>query len=264
MKDNQVWSIVDLPPNYKTVWSKWIFKKKTDNDGNIHTYKARLVAKGFTQTYGVDYEETFSPVVDIKAIRILIDIAAYYEYEIFILDEYASFNDPFMDLSKLLGAGTRDLVRRSKDLSKSQGPSTQAEVKRMKGIPYALDVGSMMYAMRNTKDMFLVYGGDSTTELGVTCYTDSSWKTDRDELRSQTRLVFVMNEGAIEWKSSKQSTTAMSSIDAEYIAAAEVAMEAMWIHKFIYGISVVPCIDKPMDMYCNNTCTITIADEPGV
>ncbi|GJS63308.1 retrotransposon protein, putative, ty1-copia subclass [Tanacetum coccineum] len=47
MKDNQVWRLLDLPPNYKTVRSKWIFKKKTDMDGNVHTYKARLVAKGF-------------------------------------------------------------------------------------------------------------------------------------------------------------------------------------------------------------------------
>ncbi|GJR28271.1 zinc knuckle CX2CX4HX4C containing protein [Tanacetum coccineum] len=82
MKDNQVWNLVDLPPNCKTVGSKWLFKKKTDMDGNIHTYKARLVAKGFTQTYGVDYEEIFSPVADIKAIRILIAITAYYDYEI--------------------------------------------------------------------------------------------------------------------------------------------------------------------------------------
>ncbi|GJS97982.1 retrotransposon protein, putative, ty1-copia subclass [Tanacetum coccineum] len=65
-----------------TVGSKWLFKKKNDMDGNIHTYKARLVAKGFTQTYRVDYEETFSPVADIKAIRILIAISAYYDYEI--------------------------------------------------------------------------------------------------------------------------------------------------------------------------------------
>nr|GEW49341.1 retrotransposon protein, putative, Ty1-copia subclass [Tanacetum cinerariifolium] len=73
---------VDLPPNGETVGSKWFYKKKTDMDGNVHTCKARLVAKDFAQTYKVDYKKTFSPVVDIRAIRILIAIIAYYDYEI--------------------------------------------------------------------------------------------------------------------------------------------------------------------------------------
>ncbi|GKF00511.1 retrotransposon protein, putative, ty1-copia subclass [Tanacetum coccineum] len=60
-------------------------------DGNIHTYKAHLVAKGFTQTYGVDYEEIFSPIADINAIRILIAIAAYYEYKIWQMDVKTAF-----------------------------------------------------------------------------------------------------------------------------------------------------------------------------
>nr|GEW46613.1 hypothetical protein [Tanacetum cinerariifolium] len=76
MIDNMVWVLVNLPPNCKIVGSKWIFKKRTDMDGIVHTYKARLVAKGYTQLYGVDYEETFSPVADIRAIKILISIAA--------------------------------------------------------------------------------------------------------------------------------------------------------------------------------------------
>nr|GEW26166.1 retrotransposon protein, putative, Ty1-copia subclass [Tanacetum cinerariifolium] len=74
--------LVDLPPGCKIVGSKWIFKKKTDMDGIVHTYKARLVAKGYTQLYEVDYEETLSPVAGIRSIRILISIAAYYDYEI--------------------------------------------------------------------------------------------------------------------------------------------------------------------------------------
>ncbi|GKE17029.1 retrotransposon protein, putative, ty1-copia subclass [Tanacetum coccineum] len=82
MKDNQVWCLVDLPPNCKTIGSKWFFKKKTNMDGIVHTYKARLVAKGYTQTYRVDYEEIFSPVANIRAIRTLIAIAAFYDYEI--------------------------------------------------------------------------------------------------------------------------------------------------------------------------------------
>ena len=79
MYDNKVWKLVPLPPNAKVVKGKWIYKKKTDMDGMVYIYKARLVAKGFTQTYGVDYEETFSPVADIRSIRILLAIAPYYD-----------------------------------------------------------------------------------------------------------------------------------------------------------------------------------------
>ncbi|GKA17834.1 retrotransposon protein, putative, ty1-copia subclass [Tanacetum coccineum] len=91
MKDNDVWVLVELPPNARTVGSKWLFKKKNDMDGAVYIFKARLVAKGFTQTYGVDYEETFSPVADIRAIRILIAIAAYYDYEIWQMDVKTAF-----------------------------------------------------------------------------------------------------------------------------------------------------------------------------
>ncbi|GKF14346.1 retrotransposon protein, putative, ty1-copia subclass [Tanacetum coccineum] len=96
MKDNEVWELVDLPTNGKTVGSKWLLKKKTDMDGAVHTYKARLVAKGFTQTLGIDYEETFSPVADIRAIRILIAIAAFYDYEIWQMDVKTAFLNGYL------------------------------------------------------------------------------------------------------------------------------------------------------------------------
>ena len=59
--------------------------------GNVHTYKARLVAKGFTQTQGVDFDETFSPVTMIKSIRILLAIVTYYDYEIWQMDVKTAF-----------------------------------------------------------------------------------------------------------------------------------------------------------------------------
>ena len=60
MYENKVWTLVDLPDDRQAIENKWIFKRKTDADGNV--YKARLVAKGFRQVQGVDYNETFSPV----------------------------------------------------------------------------------------------------------------------------------------------------------------------------------------------------------
>nr|GEU46387.1 hypothetical protein [Tanacetum cinerariifolium] len=89
--------LVDLPSNCKTVRSKWIFKKKTDMDGIVHAYKALLVVKGYTQLYGVDYEEIFSSVADIRAIRILISIAAYYDYGIWKMDVKTTFLNGYLD-----------------------------------------------------------------------------------------------------------------------------------------------------------------------
>nr|GEU46561.1 hypothetical protein [Tanacetum cinerariifolium] len=77
--------------------NKWRFKKKTDMDGIVHTYKARLMAKGYTQLYGVDYEETLLPVADIRAIRILISIEAFYDYEIWQMDVKTTFLNGYLD-----------------------------------------------------------------------------------------------------------------------------------------------------------------------
>ncbi|PKI73152.1 hypothetical protein CRG98_006439 [Punica granatum] len=89
MYTNQVWTLVDPPEGVKPIGCKWVFKKKTDMDGNVITFKGRLVAKGFRQVHGVDYDETFSSVA--KSIRILLAIAAYYDYEIWQMDVKTAF-----------------------------------------------------------------------------------------------------------------------------------------------------------------------------
>ncbi|GKA35919.1 hypothetical protein Tco_0722410 [Tanacetum coccineum] len=68
----------------------------------------------------------------------------------------------------------------------------------------------------------------------------------------------------VDWKSSIQSTTTMSATEAEYIVASEVAMEAVWIRKFISGLGIVPTINKPIRMFCDNSAALHFANEPGV
>ncbi|XP_057248227.1 secreted RxLR effector protein 161-like [Beta vulgaris subsp. vulgaris] len=165
----------------------------------------------------------------------------------------------------------------------------------MSKIPYASAIGSIMYAMictrpdvsyalsmtsryqanpgddhwtavknilkylNRTKEKFLVYGGED--ELGIKGYTDASFQTDKDDFRSQSGFIFCLNGGAVSWKSSKQSTIADSTTEAEYIAASEAAKEAVWIKKFISELGVVPGIASALDVYCDNIGAIAQAKE---
>nr|GEX56926.1 retrotransposon protein, putative, Ty1-copia subclass [Tanacetum cinerariifolium] len=416
MYDNKVWRLVVLPPNAKVVKSKWIYKKKTNMDGN----------------------ETFSPVADIRAIRILIAIAPYYDYEIWQMDVKIAFLNGFLEeeiymeqpegfidhnhprkvcklqisiyglkqasrscnkrfdekikkfgfhqnldepcvyqkasesnviflilyvddiilmgnhipslqevktylgkcfsmkdlreaafilrikiyrdrsrrliglsqnayLDKILKRyrmdnSKRDSIPMQVDLylSKSQCATTYAEMKRMQNVPYASAIGSIMYAvrcirhdvafaqnitsqfqqnsgeahwiavknilkyLRNTKDTFLVYGGDPEAELRVNCYCDAGFETDRDDTKSQTGYVFVLNGGVVVWKSSKQSTTAQHATEDEYIAASKAEKEAVWIKKFIDELGVVPSNDYPIKMNCDSSAAIIMAKESGI
>jgi hypothetical protein len=83
---NNTWTLVPLPLGRKLVSCKWVFKIKQGVNGEVERYKARLVVRGFTQTYGVDYNETFAPVAKFTSIRCILALAALEDMEIHQMD----------------------------------------------------------------------------------------------------------------------------------------------------------------------------------
>ena len=82
MNTNKVWDLKIIPKVAKIVGCKWVYKTKLDSQGNIERYKARLMAKGFTQREGIDYNETFSPVLCKDSFRIIMALVAHYDLEL--------------------------------------------------------------------------------------------------------------------------------------------------------------------------------------
>ena len=91
MKLRGVFRATELPAGQHTIGTKWVFKIKRKADGSIEKYKARLVAKGFKQKQGIDYTETFSPVVKYVTLRMVIAITKYFDWSLYQLDVVTAF-----------------------------------------------------------------------------------------------------------------------------------------------------------------------------
>ncbi|KAH9727196.1 hypothetical protein KPL70_008566 [Citrus sinensis] len=179
--------------------------------------------------------------------------------------------------------------------SKDQSPKTSEEIERMRRVPYAKAVGSLMYAMlctrpdicftvgmvsrylsnpgpehwtavkhimkylKRTKNYILVYSGDELIPVG---YTDSDFMSDKDSRKSTSGYVFTLGSGAISWRSVNQSCIADSTTEAEYVAASEAAKEAVWLRKFLQDLEVVPAVTAPLKLFCDNSGAVAQSKEP--
>jgi histone deacetylase 1/2 len=88
---NKTWHLVHPPKGKNIIDCRWVYKVKRKSDGTIDRYKARLVAKGYKQRYGIDYEDTFSPVVKAATIRLVLSIAVSRGWSLRQLDVQNAF-----------------------------------------------------------------------------------------------------------------------------------------------------------------------------
>lgn len=91
LQRQDTWILVPSHPNQNVVGCKWVYKLKRNSDGSISHYKARLVAKGFHQQFGVDFDETFSPVIKPPTVRIILSLAVQFNWPLKQLDVRNAF-----------------------------------------------------------------------------------------------------------------------------------------------------------------------------
>ena len=184
-------------------------------------------------------------------------------------------------------------IQKGDKLSKSQCPQDEKERAEMEKVPYASIVGSLMYAqvctrpniafavnalgrylsnpglnhwkavkkvmryLQGTKDYMLTY--KRSDQLKVTGYSDSDFAGFPDDRKSTSGFIFMMAGGAVSWKSVKQTLTATSTMEVEYVACYEATCQAMWLKQLIFGFHIVESISKPLVIYCDNTAAVHLS-----
>ena len=426
LQDNDVWELVEPPQNRKPVGSKWVFKAKTDADGHVERYKARLVAQGFSQKFGTDYDETFSPVARLESVRALIALSVQQGLKLHQVDVTTAFlngeleeevymkqpegfvvpgkehlvcklkksiyglkqsprcwntalhnqlkkmgfvqtaTDPcvytysggevvylgvYVDdiivaaqSDKKLAEVKKELASRFdiKDLGKlhhflgmkivqdeatgsvwiGQPAYTESILKKFgmenaKISPTPVDpsnklvkateadepfdqhiyqsaIGSLLYLsvatrpdisyavsnvakfsanpttrhwnavkrimryLKGTSDLGLVFKPQKNCDC--VGYSDADWGGDLDDRKSTSGYVFQIGGGAVSWRSKKQTSVALSTAEAEYVALAFTAQEALWLRHFLTDMIAEP--PGPMVIYEDNQSAIAMTKSP--
>ena len=181
-------------------------------------------------------------------------------------------------------------IQKGDNFSLSQCPKNDLEHKEMDNIPYASLVGSLMYSqtctrpdisfavgmlgryksnpglfhwratkkvlryLQGTKDHMLTYR--RTSNLEVVGYLDSDYAGCKDTRKSTFGYLFLLADGAISWKSGKQSVIATSTMEAEFIACFEATVQSLWLRNFFNGLSIIGTIAKQMRIYCDNAAAV--------
>ncbi|GJV93194.1 retrovirus-related pol polyprotein from transposon TNT 1-94 [Tanacetum coccineum] len=288
---NKVWTLVPKPHGKTIIGTKWIWKNKMDENGIVIKNKARLVAQGYNQQEGIDYEETFAPVARLEAIRIFLAYAAYMGFMVYQMDVKSAFlngkiskehkfvrgfqiKQDFKGISICQEKYVKDLLKKY-DLAdcasvkcpmlppNNLGPDEsgvsvnetlyQANPKES----HLVAVKRIFRYLKGTPNLGLWYPKGSGFDLKA--YSDSDYAGCNLDRKSTSGGCQILGGKLVCWSAKKQSSVAMSSAEAEYVAAAGCCAQVLWIKSQLADYDVL--YDK-VPIFCDNTSAIAISNNP--
>ncbi|KAJ1689849.1 hypothetical protein LUZ63_014004 [Rhynchospora breviuscula] len=331
---NQVWELVPLPSGKQVIGTKWVYRNKLDELGNVVRNKTRLVAQGFKQQEGIDFEETFAPVARLESIRMLLAYASNKGFTLFQMDVKSAFLNGWIDeevyvqqppdfvdhfnpdhvfkLHKVLYGlkqapracqtkYAKELIKKfgvedSKSLDTPMGKSANIDADE-KGKPmditlYRGIIGSLLYLtasrpdimyavclcaryqanpkeshhkaikrilryVKGTQSLGLWYG--KQTELDLVGYTDADFAGDRMDRKSTSGTCQFLGGSLVSWSSRKQTSVALSTAEAEYVAAGSCCTQLLWMMQTLRDYELE---FQKVPILCDNTSAILISKNP--
>nr|GEU50052.1 retrovirus-related Pol polyprotein from transposon TNT 1-94 [Tanacetum cinerariifolium] len=219
-----------------------IKKNKMDEHGVVIKNKARLVAQGYNQQEGIDYKETFAPVARLKAIRIFLAYAAYMGFRVYQMDVKSAF---------LNGKILKEVyVQQPPRFESSKFPNHVCKLdKALYGLKQA------PRAWYKTLSAFIIQH-KYVRGFDLKAYSDSEYARCNLDRKSTSGGSQILGENLVCWSAKKQSFMAMSSAEAEYVAAGCCA-QVLRIKSQLVDYDVL--YDK-VPVFCNNTHAISISN----
>ncbi|RVX05735.1 Retrovirus-related Pol polyprotein from transposon RE1 [Vitis vinifera] len=269
LHSNGTWDLVSLPPSKSTVGCRWVYTVKVGPNGQVDRLKARLVAKGYTQIYGCDYGDTFSPVAKIASVRLFLSMAAMGVWfsklrcSIYGLKQsprawFGRFSSVVQEFGMLRSEADHSfsiiitlrasvsiwgVSKRSWEISTT---CRQTELPHHHSARHLFSCQGMLYEDRG--------------HTQIVGYIDADWAGSPSDRRSTSGYCVFIGGNLISWKSKKQDVVARSSAKAEYRAMTLATCELIWLRQLLQELRFGK--DEQIKLVCDNQAALHFASNP--
>eukprot|EP00253_Pinus_taeda_P036626 PITA_36626 len=293
IEKNNTWELVLRPKDKNVIGTKWIFKNKLNENGEVVRNKARLVCKGYAQQEGIDFEETFAPVARLEPSECSLLSLAFInssneeamsqnfalvmqkEFEMSLIGELTYFLG--LQIQKNEGGIFLSQTKYLKQILKKYGMedskpvctpmvtgcslSANDDSVAVHQPTYRSMIGSLLYLTGTRPDIMHAVGiVGRFQENPKETSSNADWAGSVDDRKNTSDGAFFMGSRLVSWFSKKQSSIALSIAKAEYVAAASCCTQLLWMMQTLQDFQIT--CTPPISILCDNTSAIIISKNP--